>query len=303
MARHRKKGRSLHGILLLDKPFGVSSNHALQQAKHLFRAQKAGHTGTLDPLATGMLPICFGEATKFASFLLDTDKRYSTTATLGITTTTGDAEGRILQQQQPPVLTEGQIESVLDTFRGQITQIPPMFSALKHQGKPLYELARKGIEVERKNRDVTIYRLVLTGHTRTTLELQVDCSKGTYIRTLVEDIGHTLGCGAHVSMLHRNHVSPFADQPSFSWKSLNSMTQAERDARLLPIDAGLRHFPEVTLDTQQREALFYGRYITIELPEKAALIRIYDEQHQFLGMGTAKDPQTLKPKRLIQQPA
>ncbi len=199
MAR-RRKGRAVHGIILLDKPSGISSNAALQQVKRLFNAQKAGHTGSLDPLATGLLPICLGEATKITSYLLDADKKYQGTARLGIRTNTADAEGDILQTRPVPVLSDSTIEMALDSFRGEISQIPPMHSALKLNGKPLYELARQGIEVERKPRNVTIFELKKLGFNKDELELFVHCSKGTYIRTLVEDLGEILECGS--SPLH-----------------------------------------------------------------------------------------------------
>ncbi len=298
--RKKKKGLPVNGILLLNKPAGISSNHALQQVKHLFQAQKAGHTGSLDPLASGMLPICFGEATKFSSFLLNADKRYTTTATLGITTTTGDSEGEILKRETPPALEKELIEATLNKFRGSIEQVPPMFSALKHQGKPLYELARQGIEIKRKSRKVNIHQLTLITHTNSTLKLEVECSKGTYIRTLVEDIGQELGCGAHVSCLHRNQVSPFAKQTMHTLESLQHMDQAHRDNLLLPIDAGLQELPQIVLNNNQCKDLFYGRPIAIKLPT-TAFIRIYNQQHQFLGVGITNDNQKLQPKRLISE--
>ncbi len=299
MAR-RRKGRPINGILLLNKPLGISSNRALQNAKHHYQAQKAGHTGSLDPLATGMLPICFGEATKISSFLLDSDKTYLTTATLGTTTSTGDAEGEVLEQKIIPILDKQSIESVLNKFRGCIVQIPPMYSALKHQGKPLYELARQGIEIERKQREVTIHTLALLSFTDTTLELEVSCSKGTYIRTLVEDIGHELGCGAFVSMLHRTEVKPFKNQEMINWDTVEAAQDQDLIDLLLPIDAGLTAFPEVTLNEKQTVALLYGQAIDIAVPDTSH-IRIYNQNRVFLGMGVPDGENCLKPKRIMQQ--
>ncbi len=304
MAR-RRKGRAISGILLLDKPLGISSNRALQNAKYHFQAQKAGHTGSLDPLATGMLPICFGEATKISSFLLDSDKTYLTTATLGKTTTTGDAEGEVLAEKAVPPLDEVMIESVLSQYRGSITQIPPMYSALKHQGKPLYELARQGIEIKRKQRHVIIHQLELLSYTDTTLELKVECSKGTYIRTLVEDIGHSLGCGAFVSMLHRTQVDPFDNKNMINWDTVEPIEGSavdgwsELDSLLLPIDSGLKQFPKITLDDKQKVALLHGQAIKIAVPD-ASYIRIYDKNQLFLGMGIPDGDSVLKPKRIMQ---
>ena len=208
MARRRRKGRAINGVLLLDKPAGITSNKALQEVKHLFRAAKAGHTGSLDPLATGMLPICLGEATKISAFLLDADKRYRVSCRLGTTTTTADADGEILQIRDCSHITLKQIEKRVPDFSGTISQIPPMYSAVKHEGQRLYALAREGIEVERKPRTVQIYELLLHSLNDGVLDLEVACSKGTYIRTLVEDLGEALGCGAHVVQLHRRSVGP-----------------------------------------------------------------------------------------------
>ncbi|WP_206460869.1 tRNA pseudouridine(55) synthase TruB, partial [Acinetobacter baumannii] len=206
--------RHISGVFLLNKPLGLSSNAALQKVRWLYRAQKAGHTGALDPLATGLLPICLGEATKFSHYLLDSTKRYQTTVRLGQTTTTGDVEGDILQERPIPVLSKELIEQTLEKFRGDIQQVPPMYSALKKEGKPLYELARKGIEIEREARPVTIYALELIEFTENSITLDVTCSKGTYIRVLGEDIGEALGCGGHLTMLHRIQTGHFELIPS-----------------------------------------------------------------------------------------
>ena len=299
MAR-RRKGRPINGILLLNKPLDISSNRALQNAKRLYQAQKAGHTGSLDPKATGLLPICFGEATKISSFLLSSDKSYLTTAKLGITTTTGDTEGEVLATKDIPALTAEKIESVLNQFRGGISQIPPMYSALKHQGKPLYELARQGIEIERKKRDVTIHKLELLNFTPDSLELSVECSKGTYIRTLVEDIGQQLECGAHVTMLHRTRVMPFTDE-MISWDTIENTSEEELQNLLLPIDSGLTDFPKVNLTESQTTAIFYGQAVDIAVPDSSH-IRIYSNLQEFIGMGVPDGSSRLKPKRIMQQP-
>jgi tRNA pseudouridine 55 synthase len=235
----RRRFRKLNGILLLDKALGVSSNKALQDARFLFQAEKAGHTGSLDPLASGMLPVCFGEATKVSAFLLDSDKRYVTTATLGYVSTTGDAEGEKLNPRSIPDISDTELEAVLVQFRGEISQIPPMYSALKKDGQPLYKLARQGLEVERAARDITIHSLTVLERTENTLTLDVVCSKGTYIRTLVEDIGERLGCGAYVSMLRRESVDPFGALRMYRLEELRTLAEQSveaLDAVLLPLD-------------------------------------------------------------------
>ena len=299
MAR-RRKGREVNGILLLNKPTGISSNHALQQAKRAYNAQKAGHTGSLDPLATGMLPICFGEATKISSFLLDSNKAYQTIATLGISTTTGDAEGVVLEEKPVADYSIEKIEKVLARFRGTIQQLPPMYSALKHQGKPLYELARKGIDVdiEYKRREVTIYQLELLNHQDNKLRLEVHCSKGTYIRTLVEDIGAALGCGAHVSMLDRRHVSPFEGHTMVELDALPKLEPEMLDEQLIAMDQGLVHFSKYSLDESQSIAIGFGQKIVADIAEDE-LVRLYNYKNQFVGMGIGLGEGLLKPKRLL----
>ncbi len=219
MAR-RRQGLPVNGVLLLDKPAGMSSNHALQRVRRLFQAQKAGHTGTLDPMATGLLPVCFGEATKFSSYLLDADKCYRTYVRLGEITDTGDAEGAVVERRSVAGFTDTDIERALASFRGEIKQVPPMYSALKHQGRPLYELARQGKTIERAPRPVTVYDMRLLGRDASGFELEVACSKGTYIRTLAEDIGHALGCGAHITALRRLRTGTFDDSGMVSLETL-----------------------------------------------------------------------------------
>lgn len=298
----RRQFRKLNGILLLDKALGVSSNKALQDARFLFQAEKAGHTGSLDPLASGMLPVCFGEATKVSAFLLDSDKRYLTTATLGYVSTTGDAEGEKINPRPVPELTDAVIDAMLARFRGEIQQVPPMYSALKKDGQPLYKLARQGLEVERAARRVTIHSLRLLERTATTLTLDVVCSKGTYIRTLVEDIGEALGCGAYVSMLRRESVEPFGSLPMYTLERLRALAEQGRealDAVLLPLDAALPHLPALTLPEATVVRLRQGQKVRAETDvADAELLRFYSESGEFIGLGAASRG-VLAAKRLL----
>ncbi|MGV6809433.1 MAG: tRNA pseudouridine(55) synthase TruB [bacterium] len=308
MARKRK-GRPLHAILLLNKALGMSSNAALQQAKRLYHAQKAGHTGSLDPLATGMLPICFGEATKISSLLLANDKRYQTTAQLGIVTDSGDAEGNIIRERHVPVYTEREIQQVLAQFVGEIQQVPPMYSALKQDGKPLYELARAGIEVERKARQVHIYNLQLIAYENNCLVLDVQCSKGTYIRTLVEDIGEALGCGAYVKQLHRVKVAPFDDLPMYSLDELQIAQQQGKslDDYLINMDQALLDYPVLHLSEQQLQRLRFGQRLRLdavlfdqETPAQSLLeYRIYNHDNDFQGLAWVRPDGSLAPKKMM----
>ncbi|HPE60122.1 MAG: tRNA pseudouridine(55) synthase TruB [Thiothrix sp.] len=302
--RHR---RPLNGILLLDKPVGISSNKALQQTRFLFEAEKAGHTGSLDPLASGMLPICFGEATKLSAFLLDAHKSYVTTARLGFTSTTGDAEGELQPAGTVPPLSLSLLESALAPFRGEISQVPPMYSALKQDGQPLYRLARAGIAVERKARTVTIHELVLEGFTADSLMLTVQCSKGTYIRTLVEDIGLALGCGAYVVRLAREWVNPFQALPMHAPEVLQAAYEqgglAALDALLLPMDAALPHLQAVTLESalmlRFRQGQKLGRTVLEGYPVQIGdLVRVYGPEQQFLGLAEVLD-RGLAPRRVL----
>jgi tRNA pseudouridine55 synthase len=295
MAR-KKKGRVVNGILLLNKQLGFSSNSSLQKAKRLFNAQKAGHTGSLDPLATGMLPICFGEATKVSGLLLDANKRYQTVAQLGQTTDSGDAEGQVLTTQTVSDYSDEDIQRVLSQFTGEISQIPPMYSALKKEGRPLYELARQGEVVERDARQVTIFELTLLNRTHDTLTLDVKCSKGTYIRTLVEDIGHALGCGAYVKQLHRSEVSPFESYPMYAFDDLDEAV--EKDELLLPIDTALVAYSEVYVSTEQITALRYGQRTFVDSVISGD-VRVYDDQGVFHGLGTIKADNYLYPKKIM----
>ncbi|WP_020559353.1 tRNA pseudouridine(55) synthase TruB [Thiofilum flexile] len=294
--------RPVQGILLLDKPLGLSSSQALQQARFLFKAEKAGHTGSLDPLASGMLPLCFGEATKLSAYLLDADKRYLTTATLGQVSTTGDKEGVLSDPQTVPLLSKDTLEPLLNQFRGEIQQVPPMYSALKKDGKKLYELARQGIEVERPSRSVTISDLTLISFEAQQLTLDVACSKGTYIRTLVEDIGQALGCGAYVSALHRVEVYPFNGQRTYSLDELRKLSEQggleALDACLLPMDVALPHLPSITLTEAQVAKVQLGQKVRCEQAAEP-LIKLYNEAGQFIGLGEINATITLQPKRIF----
>ncbi len=292
--------KNIDGILLLDKPLHLSSNHALQRVKRLFGAKKAGHTGSLDPLATGMLPICFGAATKMSQFLLDSDKHYVVEGKLGIKTTTGDAEGEVVAEKPVINITTERIADVMQRFMGTITQIPPMFSALKHQGKPLYELARQGIEVTRQPRTIHIHALHLTAYQENRFNFTVHCSKGTYVRTLVEDIGDALGCGAHVIGLHRSMVAPYQQNKMYTWDELESLQQQNTLLQcLLPVATSVQHLPIVTLSSA---AIFYLRTgQSVMAPQKmdVGLVKIFSEQAEFIGVGEILNDGRLVPRRLM----
>lgn len=308
MSRRKRKGREISGVLLLDKPAGITSNKALQEVKHLFRAAKAGHTGSLDPLATGMLPICLGEATKISAFLLDADKRYRVSCRLGVTTTTADADGDVVQTRDCSGITIKDIEKLIPDFSGTISQIPPMYSAVKHQGQRLYTLAREGIEVERKPRTVQIYQLLLHSLNETMFDLEVACSKGTYIRTLVEDLGEALGCGAHVAQLRRLSVGPFdGDMVTIDeLKAVTDSTEAEGfaalDEYLLPIDSAIAHWPDVHLDPDAAFYMKQGQPIQVPHAPTQGWVRIYDKS-RFLGVGEIQDDGRVAPRRMIQASA
>lgn len=287
---------------MLDKPLGMSSNKALQEARFLFAAEKAGHTGSLDPLASGMLPLCFGEATKVSGLLLDADKRYITTARFGYTSNTGDEEGEKQLVQAHPNISSEKLEAVLAQFRGEIQQIPPMYSALKKDGQPLYKLARQGIEVERVPRTVVIRELKLLDCSADSAILEVQCSKGTYIRSLVEDIGTTLGTGAYVASLRRTAVSPF-NSPMYSLETLIALKdqQARLDELLLPVDQALTHLPALALNEAESRLIQQGQKIVLESNTQPGLYRLYkkiNEQAQFIGMGELSN-KVLRVKRLL----
>ncbi|OZC37492.1 tRNA pseudouridine(55) synthase TruB [Marinobacter vinifirmus] len=299
----RRKGRDVNGILVIDKPQGVTSNGILQQVKRLYGAAKAGHTGALDPLATGVLPLCFGEATKFSQMMLDSDKAYITTAKLGIRTETGDSEGAVVEEKPVPALTEEQVEAVLENFRGDIQQVPSMYSALKHQGKPLYEYAREGIVIDRPARPVTIYELTLLAVREQELDLAVTCTKGTYIRSLVEDIGEALGCGAHVSALRRTLASGYTLANARDVKDLEAMRERGEslDGLLLPPESALTMFPEHRLAGPALVSILNGQPVRIPGQSLEGFVRIYGDR-SFVGLAEAMpegDDTNLVPRRLV----
>lgn len=295
--------RQIHGILLLDKPAGITSNGALQRVKHLFYAKKAGHTGSLDPIATGMLPICFGEATKFSQFLLESDKSYQVVAKLGERTTTGDIEGEVVEKLPVVNVTIERVKQIMSKFLGEIDQIPPMFSAIKVQGQALYKLARRGIEVERESRRIKIFSLALENLTADTFSFSVHCSKGTYVRTLVEDIGRELGCGAHVIELRRTMVAPYGYATMYTLPALEEML--ERDGItalsncLLSVETAVQEFPAVQLSTSSAFYMRTGQPVRAAFPIGSSLVRLVSEDAKFLGMGEVMPDGRVKPHRLL----
>jgi tRNA pseudouridine55 synthase len=304
MGRRRNRGRSISGVLLLDKPIGMTSNKALQEVKFLYKAAKAGHTGSLDPLATGLLPICFGEATKLSAFLLDADKHYQVRVRLGETTTTADAEGEVLETADPSGVTEEQLRAVLAEFLGEQDQLPPMYSAIKHQGERLYKLARQGVEVEREPRTIHIHALDLLSFGLPEFEMQVHCSKGTYVRTLAEDIGKQLGCGAHVVGLRRTGVGPYDDQSMLSLEQIQSAFADKRfqemDGWLLPLESALADWPEVKLTPDAAFYMKQGQPILVPNAPTSGWVRLYANQSDFLGVGQILEDGRVAPKRLMQ---
>ncbi len=297
----KRQKRDISGVVLLDKPLGLSSNQAMQRVKHLYQAEKAGHTGSLDPLATGLLPICLGEATKFANFLLDADKTYLATVKLGITTTSADAEGEVIAQK-PVDVTLQQVESVLHQFIGDIEQTPPIYSALKVDGKPLYAYARAGQEVEIKSRYVSIHQIHLEHFEADELVFTVTCSKGTYIRTLAQDIGAKLGCGAHLKGLRRLTSGTFDLKDALPLEVLSELSLEELDAKLLPIDIKIQHLPKLTLNAEQTDIIQHGQAIK---PNQEIIfnefIRLYDMSGEFIGLAQKQADGKLHPKRLLRQ--
>jgi tRNA pseudouridine55 synthase len=302
MGRRHVRGRDVNGILLLDKPSGITSNDALQQVKRLYFAKKAGHTGSLDPLASGVLPICMGEATKVSAFLLDADKRYQVRCQLGVRTATADAEGEVLETRPVGNYSEQQLEAVLDGFRGSIEQVPPMYSALKHEGQRLYKLARQGVEVEREARTVEIYQLTLTGRGPDWIDIAVHCSKGTYVRTLAEDIGDRLGCGAHVSALRRTAVGPYSETGLVTLEQLRTLKENDMpamDGLLLPIETALTQWPDVQLSADAAFYLQQGQAVLVPRAPTSGWVRLYAGNRDFLGMGEILDDGRVAPRRLM----
>jgi tRNA pseudouridine55 synthase len=305
VARQRK-GRALDGILVLDKPLGLSSNKALQRAKWLYFAAKAGHTGSLDPLATGVLPLCFGEATKFSQYLLDADKAYASTFVLGESRSTGDAEGEVVSSSDAGEFTREQVADALAAFQGEIEQVPSMYSAIKHEGQPLYKLARKGQEVERKSRRVRVTVLELRDFrpgTRAELDVYIECSKGTYVRSIAEDLGAALGCGAYVSALRRTRAGPFTLEHCVSLQALEALKDneqlAQMDALLLPADTALEALPTVRLTESGGFYLRQGQPVLVPNAPHSGMVRVALETGQFLGIGEILDDGRVAPRRLI----
>jgi len=298
----RQKGRAIDGVLLLDKPIGLTSNQALQRVKRLFDARKAGHTGSLDPLASGLLPVCLGQATKVSGFLLDARKRYQVTARLGQRTDTGDADGQVVEEQPVPPLSDDAVKRVLAQFAGLQKQVPPMYSAIKHQGQRLYKLARRGIEIERQPRQIEIYGLELLSLEADALELDVACSKGTYVRTLIEDIARALGTVAHVTVLRRLGVGPYAEGRMYKLEELEALAEQgmERlDDVLLPVDSALDHWPSVELGADSAYYLMQGQAVMAPGAPSSGKVRLYDEGHGFLGIGEVKLDGRVAPTRLF----
>ncbi|MCG8050875.1 MAG: tRNA pseudouridine(55) synthase TruB [Candidatus Thiodiazotropha endolucinida] len=304
MGRRRNRGRNINGVLLLDKPQGMTSNKALQEVKFLYKAAKAGHTGSLDPLATGLLPICFGEATKLSAFLLDADKRYLVKVKLGETTTTADAEGEVVETGDPSGVTEAALLETLQEFLGEQQQLPPMFSAIKHNGERLYKLARQGIEVEREPRTIHIHGIDLLSFDLPEFEMDVRCSKGTYVRTLAEDIGKRLGCGAYVSGLRRTGVGPYDDQSMLTVEQVQEAFGEKRfeemDEWLLPLESALADWPEVALSADAAFYMKQGQPILVPNAPTSGWVRLYANKTDFIGVGQILDDGRVAPKRLMQ---
>ncbi len=301
MADRHSRGRVVNGVVLLDKPVGRSSNQALQAVKRLFNARKAGHTGSLDPLASGMLPVCLGEATKVSAFLLDADKVYVTDCVLGQTTATGDAEGEVVERHPVSALALDRVEQVLQGFVGDIEQIPPMYSALHHNGKRLYELARQGIEVEREPRRVSIRYIRLLAIEGEVVQFEMQCSKGTYVRVLVEDLGRELGCGAHVTALRRTGVEPYLDEPMVTMAALESLAASgQLDTILLPLDSALKSWPSVRLNDDMAHYLRHGQAVLVPRAPLRGWVRIYQNDSDFVGIGEIDDDGRVAPRRIMQ---
>ena len=298
----RKRGRNIHGIILLDKPQGESSNASLQKVKRLLNASKAGHTGSLDPLATGVLPLCFGEATKISQFLLDSDKAYRTKIKLGIKTASGDSQSEIVQECEDFSVSEAELKKALEQFRGEIEQIPSMYSALKHEGTPLYKLARQGKSVERKVRKVTIYNLEVLSFTGREVELEIHCSKGTYVRSIADDLGDVLGCGGHVIELRRIKAGPFTLDQCITHEELASQVEkggeSGADNNLIPADLAVTDLPKVSLSIDTAFYVKQGQPVIVSHLPTEGLVRLYEEEN-FIGIGVILDDGRVAPKRLM----
>ena len=309
MSRPRRRGRDIHGVLLLDKPQGLSSNDALQKVKRLFTANRAGHTGALDPLATGMLPICLGEATKFSQYLLDSDKRYRVIARLGQRTDTSDADGAVISER-PVTFTQEQLDTALESFRGETQQVPSMYSALKYQGRKLYEYAREGIEVPREARSITVYELKFIRWEGDELELEIHCSKGTYIRTITDDLGEMLGCGAHVIYLRRLQVATYPVASMVTLEQLAALSEeafrTERqpaellDPLLMPMDSPAEAYPVVNLLSSVAAYFKQGMPVQAANAPSSGLVRVTEgDENKFIGMAEIAEDGRVAPRRLV----
>lgn len=309
MSRPRRRGRDIHGVLLLDKPTGLSSNDALQKVKRLYNANRAGHTGALDPLATGMLPICLGEATKFSQYLLESDKRYRVIARLGQRTDTSDADG-VIVSERPVAFTAEALEQALESFRGVTQQIPSMYSALKYQGRKLYEYAREGIEVPRESRSIQVYELLFIRHEGNELELEIHVSKGTYIRTIIDDLGEKLGCGAHVTYLRRLQVATYPIEKMVTLEQLSAlMEEAHRseqlpadllDALLMPMDSPAAEYPVVNLLSSVAAYFKQGMPVQAAGAPASGLVRVTEgDDQKFIGMAEIAEDGRVAPRRLV----
>lgn len=301
MAR-RRRGRAIDGIVLLDKPAGMTSNAALQRVKRLFDAQKAGHTGSLDPLATGLLPICLGKATRVSAFLLDSDKGYRVRARLGQRTDTCDADGKVIAERDWQWVGEGDLDDAIARFRGEVEQVPPMYSALKQDGRRLYELAREGIEVERKARRIHFHKIERQAFEPPEFELEVLCSKGGYIRSLIDDIGEALGCGAHVTALRRTVVMPYDHPEMVTLEMLAKLQETSMEALdrvILPTDSALTALPAIRLDADSAHYVCHGQAVFVPRAPTAGLVRLYAADDLFLGIGEVADDGRVAPRRLM----
>ncbi|QQG27958.1 tRNA pseudouridine(55) synthase TruB [Pectobacterium carotovorum] len=309
MSRPRRRGRDIHGVLLLDKPQGVSSNDVLQKVKRIFNANRAGHTGALDPLATGMLPICLGEATKFSQYLLDSDKRYRVIARLGQRTDTSDADGNVIEERAIG-FSATDLEQALEGFRGTTQQVPSMYSALKYQGRKLYEYARQGLTVPREAREITVYELQFIRWKGDELELEIHCSKGTYIRTIIDDLGEKLGCGAHVIYLRRLQVATYPTERMVTLEQLAALAEQAQtqehplsqslDPLLMPMESPVIDFPEVNLPPVVASYLKLGQAVQAANAPLTGMVRITEgDAHKFIGMGKIDDDGRVAPRRLV----
>ena len=296
----KRTKRNINGVLLLDKPLGFSSNQALQKVKWLYQAAKAGHTGTLDPLATGLLPICLGEATKFAQYVTDADKTYFATIQLGATTTTGDAEGEVLSTA-PVNVSLSQFQAASQQFIGEISQIPPMYSALKHEGKALYEYAREGVYIARQPRLISIINIIVNKFEVDVAQITVTCSKGTYIRTLAEDIGTKLGCGAHLIGLRRTETAGYCLPQAVTIEQLERLSIEARDALLMPVDSAIESVPKIILNTDAAYYMMQGQAVWLAGKTPHGDLRLYDENNIFLGLGFLQTDGKIAPKRLVRK--